>query len=215
MIASDAAVHDLPGEARRAAARTVLLVEDERDTLDVLARALRRSGFACLACDGPARALEEAGRGRFVDVVVTDVVMAGDDRAGLHLLPALRAAGVHAPVVVVTAFADVDKVKSALNEGAAYFLEKPFHVPELVAAIDRACQPRAAANHSIDEVLSHARLTDKERAVALRLLEGLSSAEIAAVEKNSEKTIRQHLTQVYAKCGVNSRAELFRKVYVR
>lgn len=201
-----------PPEARR----TVLLVEDEPDTLDLLSRALERHGFACVTSDGPRAALERAKNAGFIDVVVTDVVMGGDDRAGLHLLPSLRDAGVHAPVVVITAFADVTKVKIALNEGAAYFLEKPFHAADLVVAIERACQPRgAAATHAVEEVLSHAHLTEKERAVAQRLLQGLSSGEIAALENNSEKTIRQHLTQVYAKCGVTNRAELFRKVYAR
>jgi DNA-binding NarL/FixJ family response regulator len=196
------------------ARRTVLLVEDEPDTLELLSRALSREGFACVASDSPASALDRAKSAGFIDVVVTDVVMGGDDRAGLHLLPALRDVGVHAPVVVITAFADVQKVKIALNEGAAYFLEKPFRAPDLIEAIERACQPRGAA-HAVDEVLSHAHLTDKERAVAQWLLQGLSSGEIAILENNSEKTIRQHLTQVYAKCGVNNRAELFRKVYAR
>ena len=195
--------------------RTVLLVEDEPDTRDLLSRALAREGYVCVATDGPTRALERAKRTAFVDVVVTDVVMGGDDRAGLQLLPDLREAGVHAPVVVITAFADVAKVKIALNEGAAYFLEKPFRAADLILAIERACQRRGPATHAIDDVLLHAGLTDKERAVALRLLQGLSSGEIAALENNSEKTIRQHLTQIYAKCGVSSRAELFRRVYVR
>lgn len=195
--------------------RTVLLVEDEQDTRDLLSRALERAGFACLSSDAPKSALERAKTSSFIDVVVTDVVMEGDDHAGLHLLPALRASGVHAPVVVITAFADVEKVKLALNEGATYFLEKPFRATDLILAIERACQPRTAAMHAVDEVLSHARLTEKERAVAARLLQGLSSGEIAALENNSEKTIRQHLTQIYSKCGVHNRAELFCKVYAR
>jgi len=195
--------------------RTVLLVEDEADTRELLARALEREGFACVTAGSPAEAVELARKTRFVDVVVTDVVMGNDDRAGLRLVPALKSAGVHAPVVVITAFADVEKVKLALNEGAAYFLEKPFRAPELVLAIERACEPRGSATHAVNEVLSRARLTDKERAVALLLLQGLSSAEIAALEDNSEKTIRQHLTQIYAKCGAANRSELFRKVYAR
>jgi FixJ family two-component response regulator len=195
--------------------RTVLLVEDEPDTRDILSRALERAQFVCVTADGVQSALAKAKATAFIDVVVTDVVMAGDDRAGLRLLPALGRAGVHAPVIVITAFADVEKVKIALNEGAAYFLEKPFRAPDLIDAIERACQRRDTASHAVDEVLSRARLTEKEHSVALRLLQGLSSSEIAALENNSEKTIKQHQTQIYAKCRVGSRAELFRKVYVR
>jgi DNA-binding NarL/FixJ family response regulator len=195
--------------------RTVLLVEDEPDTRELLSRALSREGYACIAAEGASAALAKAREAEFIDVVVTDVVLDKDDRAGLRLLRQLRDAGVHAPIVVITAYADVEKVKSALNLGAAYLLEKPFRAEELVSAVDRACEQGGGAAHAVLEVLTHAKLTDKERAVALHLLDGLSSGEIAALEHNSEKTIRQHVTQIYVKCGVSSRAELFRKVYVR
>jgi DNA-binding NarL/FixJ family response regulator len=195
--------------------KRVLLVEDEPDTLEILCRAIERHGFACLTADGPAAALEHATKPGVIDVVVTDIVMGGDDRAGLKLLRGLRDAGVHAPVVVITAFADVEKVKLALNEGAAYLLEKPFRAPQLLVAIDRACQPRIGVPQAVDEILTRANLTEKERSVAQHLLLGLTAAEIAARENNSEKTIRQHVTQIYAKCGVGNRVELFRKVYMR
>ncbi len=195
--------------------RTILLVDDEPDARELLSRALEREGFACVTSDGPEGALALVAKTPFIDVVVTDVVMGGDDRAGLRLLPALRAAGVHAPVVVITAFADVEKVKLALNDGAAYFLEKPFRAAELVVAVERACDERGSARHAVGELLSRAGLTEKERAIARLLLQGLSSAEIAALENNSEKTIRQHLTRIYAKCGASNRAELFCKVYLR
>jgi DNA-binding NarL/FixJ family response regulator len=193
---------------------SVLLVEDEPDTREVLSRAIERQGYVCLTADGPAAAVVQAKSGHF-DVVVTDVVMGGDDRAGLRLLRVLRDAGVHAPVIVITAYADVEKVKLALNEGAAYLLEKPFRASDLMAAVDRACLHGRAPPHAVDEILAHAGLTEKEMTVAQRLLEGLTAGEIAAHESNSAKTIRQHMTQIYAKCGVKSRAELFRKVYVR
>ncbi len=194
--------------------RRVLLVEDEPDTRELLCRAIEREGFRCLTADGPASALVQAQTAGLLDVVVTDVVMGGDDRAGLRLLRALRDRGSRAPVVVITAFADVEKVKLALNEGAAYLLEKPFAASELLLAIERACK-REGVSQAVDEILGRASLTDKERAVAERLLEGLTAAEIAVRENNSEKTIRQHVTQIYAKLGVSSRAELFRKVYMR
>jgi DNA-binding NarL/FixJ family response regulator len=195
--------------------RTVLLVEDETDTRELLSRALEREGYACISAPSAQAAVASAKEAEFIDVVVTDVVMGRDDRAGLLLLKELRDIGVHAPVVVITAYADVEKVKMALNEGAAQFLEKPFRASELVLAVGRACEQGGGSTHGVDEVLTRAKLTDKERLVALRLLEGLSSGEIAAAQNNSEKTIRQHVSQIYAKCGVSTRAELFRKVYVR
>ena len=193
---------------------TVLLVEDERDTRELLARAVERAGWRCVVAEDAPSALERAGDAGPLDVVVTDVVLGGDDRGGLRLLTELRARGVRAPVVVITADADVDKVKFALTEGAAHLLEKPFRAPELLDAIERVLAgggPRSA----VEQVLARANLTGKERKVALHLLDGLSSSEIAELENNSAKTIRQHVSQIYAKCGVGSRAEFFRLVYQR
>ena len=194
---------------------TVLLVEDERDTRDLLAAAIVRAGYLCIAAENGPEALECAAAPGFIDVVVTDVVLGTDDRGGLRLMTELRAAGVLAPVVVITAYADVEKVKIALNQGAAHLIEKPFRAPELIKVIDRVRTQGGDVRHSVEQVLMRADLTDKELVVARHLLEGLSYGEIADIESNSPKTIRQHASTVYAKCGVGSRTEFFRLVYAR
>jgi FixJ family two-component response regulator len=195
---------------------TVLLVEDEDDTRESLARSLERLGFRCLPARSAKEAIALSEGDEFIDVVVTDIVLAkDDDRGGLRLIADLRTAGVLAPVVVITAFADVEKVKTALNEGACYLLEKPFRARELCDVIRRVQQPGTGVQHSIEQVLTRANLTDKEREVASGLLEGLSGPEIAERSGNSLKTIRQHLTRIYEKCGVASQAEFFRLVYPR
>jgi len=66
-----------------------------------------------------------------------------------------------------------------------------------------------------EPVFERAGLTVKERVVARLLLEGKSSPEIAEIEHNSPKTIRQHISSIYGKCAVNSRAEFFRMIYER
>ncbi len=193
---------------------TILLVEDEDDTREMLASAIERAGYGCVTARDAPGAVERARAG-LVDVIVTDVVLGSDDRGGLLLIADLRAMGVRVPVLVITAYADVERVKLALNEGATHLLEKPFRAAELVDVIERVRTQRSDVGHRIDQVLSLARLTDKERAVARHLLDGLSSSEIAEIEHNSPKTIRQHVSQIYAKCNVGSRAEFFRLVYTR
>jgi DNA-binding NarL/FixJ family response regulator len=136
--------------------------------------------------------------------LVTKMVLLVEDEDGTHLrrMTELRSAGVRAPVVVIAAGADVEKIKMALNQGGAYLVD--------------AIEPSSAENDAGDafeRTLARAGLTDKERSVARLLLDGLSSSEIAEVEHNSPKTIRQHVSQIYAKCGVGSRSEFFRFVY--
>jgi len=192
---------------------TVLFVEDERDTRELLAAAMARAGYRCIAAKNVSEALDATHEAGFIDVVVTDLVLGADDRGGLHLMTELEAAGVLAPVVIITAYADVEKVKTALNQGAAHLLEKPFRAPDLVEIIDRVKAQPGGARRDMAQILERARLTDKEMVVARRLLEGLSYNEIAELEGNSSTTIRQHVSSIYAKCGVGSRAELFRLVY--
>ena len=195
-------------------AATILLVEDEFDTRELLGRALERAGYTCLTAANAKDALSVA-HDTEVDLIVSDVVLGDDGLAGLHLMTELRRQGVRAPVVIISAFADVEKLKIALNEGAAYFLEKPFRAPKLLEVIARMLHSGPVLNDTVEELLNRAQLTDKERTVARLLLDGLSSNEIAERENNSPKTIRQHVTQIYAKCGVASRAQFFRLAYLR
>jgi len=195
--------------------KTILLVEDEFDTRELLGRALERAGYAAVTAANATEALGFVRAGSTIDLVVTDVVLGSESRAGLELMTALRREGVRAPVVIITAYADVEKLKIALNEGAAHFLEKPFRAPKLLEVIERVLKNAVPFNHAVEELLIRAQLTDKELTVARLLLEGLSSSEIAARENNSPKTIRQHVTQIYAKCGVASRAQFFRLAYLR
>ena len=190
---------------------TILLLEDEDDTRELLGKALVRAGYAALLASNTQEALELA-RGAHPDVIVTDIVLASDDRGGLRLLGELRACGLRAPVVVITAFADVEKVKIALNLGAAHLIEKPFSANELLSAIESIKSDRDPETLA-EQLFERARLTEKERDVARRLIQGLSSNEIAEQAGNSAKTIRQHVTQIYAKCGVENRAGFFRRVY--
>lgn len=61
---------------------------------------------------------------------------------------------------------------------------------------------------AIDAQFGRWNLTDAEREVALLLLKGLSTKEIAAVRAGSERTVREHARAIYAKAGLTGRAAL-------
>jgi DNA-binding NarL/FixJ family response regulator len=191
----------------------VLLIDDERDTRELLALALQRNGFECtvVGTASEAHQLLQCEEERF-DAIVTDVVLGNDDRGGLHILRAIKQRELSAPVILITAFADVEKLKFAINEGAAYLLEKPFKASELTSAIERVLGPKDGAD-AFEQMFESVQLTEKERVVARHLLAGRTSNEIAQMESNSPKTIRQHVSQIYAKCRVSNRAEFLRLVY--
>ncbi len=193
----------------------LLLVEDEPDARSALARALGRAGYDVV----PAGTLEEATaeidsprKGHSapidIDIAVLDLVLGDDDRGGLRVLERLRARSASVPVVMVTAFADLPNVKSALNLGASHLLEKPFRAASLLTVLDRLLTVRPDPTEAVLRAFARAGLTPRESEVALLALKGLSSPEIAQVLTMSDKTVRQHLTKVYEKHGVHSRGEL-------
>ena len=61
---------------------------------------------------------------------------------------------------------------------------------------------------AIDAQFTRWNLTDAEREVALLLLKGLSTKEIAAVRAGSERTVREHARSIYSKAGLTGRAAL-------
>jgi DNA-binding NarL/FixJ family response regulator len=202
--------NESPGRAPQP--RLVLLVEDEPDARTVLARRLQAFGWTCLPHASAESALKDPQL-RYVEAVVADVVLGEGRLSGIDLISALRKEDVRAPVVLVTAFADQQRLKEALNSGAAYLLEKPFTTEALRGILDKVTTVDVDLGKLVNKTLSRARLTRKEEEVARLVLKGLTSAEIGAMMGNSEKTIKQHLTQVYAKLGVAGRAEFFHLVF--
>lgn len=186
----------------------LLLVEDDVEAQGALARALERAGYEVRPSLDAETALRHLHGQELPDAAVVDVVLGDDDRGGLRVLEALRARSVDVPIVMVTAFADVDKVKTALNLGASHLLEKPFRAAELLAVIDRWRTSRPDRTESVKRAFARVGLTPREAEVALLALKGLSSPEIAQVLSMSDKTVRQHLSRVYEKHGVSGRGEL-------
>ena len=199
-------------DAPRTTPRLLLLVEDEHDARTILARRLQAFDWTCLPHANAESALHDPEL-RYVEAVVADVVLGDGRMSGIDLITALRREEVRAPVVLVTAFADTPRLKAALNAGASYLLEKPFTTEALRQILNKVTTVDIDLARLVNKALSRARLTRKEEEVARLVLKGLTSAEIGAMMGNSEKTIKQHLTQVYSKLGVAGRAEFFHLVF--
>jgi two-component system response regulator QseB len=110
----------------------VLLVEDERELAEMLARLLRGEGFAVdLAEDG--QAALHLGLTRPYQLLLIDRVLPAIE--GLDLLGRLRSRGVTARALVLTARGSVGDRVAGLDAGADDYLTKPFAVEELLARL--------------------------------------------------------------------------------
>jgi two-component system copper resistance phosphate regulon response regulator CusR len=110
----------------------ILVVEDEPAAAAVLSKGLREHAYAVdVAADGSS-ALEQASVSDY-DLVVLDVLMPGIN--GLEVCRRLRAEGVTAPILMLTARGEPDQRVEGLDVGADDYLAKPYHFPELLARI--------------------------------------------------------------------------------
>jgi PAS domain S-box-containing protein len=116
---------------------SVLVVEDDGDTLRYFTRALERAGAEVRVASSVDEALRVFAD-RVPDVVVSDVAMPG--KTGYELLRAIRAdeRGANVPVIAVTASGIGGDRERALSAGFAAYLRKPVEPHDLVAAV-RSC----------------------------------------------------------------------------
>lgn len=110
----------------------MLIAEDDRLTADTLAKRLKEEHYAVDVCYNGTDALAYLRAAEY-DVAVLDIMMPVLD--GIAVLERARAAGVHTPVLLLTARDAVSDRVNGLNAGADDYLVKPFAYEELSARL--------------------------------------------------------------------------------
>ncbi|MBI2119794.1 MAG: response regulator [Elusimicrobia bacterium] len=121
----------------------ILLLDDDRNILHFLLRALFKQGFTVQAVDQPTKALDLLARNRF-DLVITDLKMPEMD--GIVFLKRIKESSPTTEVILMTAFATVETALEAMKLGAFDFLVKPFNLEELTQAVQRALRYLSTRN---------------------------------------------------------------------
>jgi two-component system, response regulator FlrC len=112
----------------------ILVVEDDPSLREAIGDTLELAGRPYVAVDGGEEALRVLGEQAF-SIVVSDVRMMPMD--GITLLKEIRSRLPHLPVVLMTAYAEVEKAVDAMRSGACDFLLKPFEPQALLAHINK------------------------------------------------------------------------------
>ncbi len=139
----------------------ILLIEDDKETVRFLLKALGESGHASDAAGDGEEGLAMAREGKY-DVLVVDRML--PHRDGLAVVRTLRAEGIRTPVLFLSALGEVDDRVKGLKAGADDYLTKPFAMSELLARIEalvRRAQPEEADPRYLIGDLMLDRLTRK------------------------------------------------------
>lgn len=196
----------------------VLLVDDHT---------IFRSGLKRLFLDEPdLRVADEARNGieamdkvrsRPFHIVVLDINMEG--RSGLEVLASMRAELPRLPILMLSMYPEQQYALVAIQAGANGYIAKDAEPADLLGAIRRVAaggqylSPQAAPSIQMqlggrDTRPAHQRLTVREHQIMLMIVKGKPLTEIGEEMMISVKTVSTHRTNILAKLGLASNAEL-------
>jgi DNA-binding NarL/FixJ family response regulator len=132
---------------------------------------------------------------------------------GIEAIRRLRASGATTPVVVLTSFAEADRVRDAVEAGAIGYLLKDSEPGDVLDAVRAAAaghaplDPRVARAllPSADRSRLGPALSDREREVLAHVARGLANKQVARALGISERTVKVHLGNVFRQIGVGDR----------
>lgn len=192
----------------------VLVAEDDSFMRGLVHRVLAAAGMQ-VDSFASADELLRAGDLAAATILLLDVEMPG--MSGLDMQDLLRQRGVDLPVVFISGASDLALAVTAMRNGAADFIEKPFQGALLIERVRRAVARHADRRASTSDRQSdpgvQARfetLTPREREVFALLVTGMSSKLIARELGGSFRTIEIHRAQVMHKMAARHLTELVR-----
>jgi len=116
---------------------TILVVDDDKLCLDLVSILLEEAGYNVIACQNPKEAI-----GWFqmstIDIVFTDIRM--PDFSGMVLSEQIHALNSDVPVILMTAYADIDLAVDAIHKNAFDFITKPFKHEYIINAAEKAAK---------------------------------------------------------------------------
>ncbi|HEV3154339.1 MAG TPA: response regulator transcription factor [Candidatus Baltobacteraceae bacterium] len=190
----------------------VVLADDHPIVLDGIAMNLEDSGDVQVV----ARAVRgsealDAVKRENPDVLVLDLELPGE--SGLDVLANVKRISPVLRTVIFTAYGGTERVSSALRAGADAYVLKGTSSAELLDAIrsvaaGRAYLPPAIAAELIGTLRDPARerLTQRETEILRLLADGLSNKAISSQLNIAERTVKFHVSEIFARLGVANRA---------
>jgi two-component system response regulator TtrR len=190
--------------------RPTAYVVDDDEAIRTLWRWLMESNGIAVQTFSTAAEFIAAYKAGGLACLVLDVRLPG--MSGLELQDYLKHEGIEIPIVFVSGHGDVPTAVSAIKGGAVDFIQKPFGYREVLAIIQRAFErdaeireKRAKRSQVTERV---AALTEREREVMQRVIEGKLNKVIADELGISVKTVEFHRAKVMEKMGADSVAAL-------
>ena len=179
--------------------RRAYIIEDERLLRDLLRQAL---ADCCTRIDefDSAESFLDGHDDRPAGCIIVDINLPGIN--GLDLLEVIARSRAAFPVIVVSANGNVPHAVRAGRLGVVDFIEKPFRVDHLIAAVDKAFG--LLESGPLSRISALATLTRREKEVLVRFADGAPNKVVAHDLGLSVRTVELHRANLMRKLGVRS-----------
>ncbi len=140
----------------------IWIIDDDQSIRWILERALGNAGFQITAFETASKALTQFKRSEQADrpsLILTDFRMPGIN--GFELLKQIKNIDPALPVIIMTAYSDLDTTVQAYQEGAFEYLPKPFDIDDAIELVSKACRrPKSTGQGLSDDEIPNAASTD-------------------------------------------------------
>ena len=198
----------------------IALIEDDKVVRNNLAEFFsRQPGLTCVISAGTVdEFFEKATKVNELDIVLSDIGLPG--MTGIEAIPLIKKKFSEVSIVILSVYADSDRIFKALCAGAVGYLQKDTPAEEILECINiiskggSAMSPtiaRKVVDYFAPKRTYNEPLTAKEQQVITAMVDGLSYKMIASRLGITLETVRQHIKNIYRKLHVNTKGEVIVK----
>ena len=203
----------------------ILLVDDHRLVADAMAIMLQelQPGVEVSVCHSTQRALALIDDNQRFDLILTDMYMPGID--GMGFMHGLRQRRINTPVVIISSTQSTRLTQTAIEQGAAGFIQKSTPGAEMLEAIRDVMQgkkvyppgielprnPRAPSDNVTSADAAFETPGPRQIEVLELMAQGNSNKQIAQLLEISEATVKYHTSQLFKLLSVHNRTSCIRE----
>lgn len=193
--------------------QSILFIDDEKILCETVSDDLEEIGYSVTTatCGNEAITIFKKD---LHDIVITDLIM--EDKNGIEVAREIKKIKPNTPVIILTGHGSMETAIQALHLEVQDYVLKPVNRNDLARKVEQCLKKRKNGSSPVDIKPAYnqelkfkeARLTRREREVALLAGEGYSDDEIANMLIISVYTVKFHLKKVFKKLGIHKRVEL-------
>ena len=181
----------------------ILLLDDHKIFGESLKVLLEERGISCTYTSNIKNFYEEV-EGDY-DIILLDINLK-EEETGFDILDRIH--DKNKKIVILTSYDMINYKRLALEKGARDFINKSLDVDEVIERLERVYRDEKISFNYDEKIIEP--LTKREEEILLEVLSGLTKKEIADKLYISERTLYNHLANIYAKLGAKNAIEAYK-----